>query len=92
VNLLADNANGEDSPSPFYRKFARLTLFHYQCSKETTSREISAVFQKASQRQEKVDTTKQRCVVFMVSLCLIKSEKSLNPKRFSLFADCPDAP
>ncbi|CAB9513447.1 protein ligase RNF213 [Seminavis robusta] len=65
VNMLADNATGEDSSSPFYRALSRLSLFHYQCSKETSSREIAAIFRKASQRQEKLDPSKQRCVVFM---------------------------
>jgi hypothetical protein len=42
-----------------------LSLFHYQCSKQSTSREISAVFDQACQRQERVDSAKHRCVVFM---------------------------
>ncbi len=65
MNAVGDNANGEESPSPFFRKFARLTLYHYQCSKESTSNEIKAVFEKARRRQEMVDPKKNRLVVFM---------------------------
>jgi hypothetical protein len=58
VNMTVDNAHGEDSPSTFYRRYARLSTYHYQCSKESTSKEIAAVFQKATQRQEKLDSKK----------------------------------
>jgi len=65
VNVVSDNANGEESPNLFYRKFARLSFFHYQCSKASTSKEISSVFEKAIQRQRKVNPCNQKCVVFM---------------------------
>jgi hypothetical protein len=65
VNIVADNAHGEDSPSGFYRRFPRLSTYHYQCSKESTSKEIAAVFQKATQRQEKLDSKKHAAFVFM---------------------------
>jgi E3 ubiquitin-protein ligase RNF213 len=65
VNAVGENANGEESPSPFFRKFARLSLYHYQCSKESTSTEIAAVFEKASRRQKMVDPRTNRIVVFM---------------------------
>ena len=73
--MLADNANGEDSPNEFFRQYARLSLYHYQCSKASTSKEIAAVFSKASQRQEKVDSTKQKCVVFMDEAGLPEEER-----------------
>lgn len=65
VNMTADNAQGEDSPSVFYRGFARLSMYHYQCSKETTSKEIAAVFDKAIARQNQLDLHKHRSFVFM---------------------------
>lgn len=65
VNVTTDNAHGEDSPSGFYRRLARLSTYHYQCSKESTSKEIAAVFQKATQRQEKLDSKKHLSFVFM---------------------------
>jgi hypothetical protein len=55
VNAVEQNANGTDSVSLFYRNRPRLSLFHYQCSKSSTSREIALVFAQASQRQERVD-------------------------------------
>jgi len=30
LNIVSDNADGEQSRNPFYRKYARLTFFHYQ--------------------------------------------------------------
>lgn len=65
VNVVADNANGTDSINEYFRNRPRLSLFHYQCSKQSTSKEISAVFAQATQRQERIDDTKHRCVVFM---------------------------
>jgi MoxR-like ATPase len=61
VNITSDNSNGEDSPSEFYRKHARLSLYHYQCSKQSTSKEIAAVFEKATQRQGTLDPKKHLC-------------------------------
>ncbi len=75
VNVVSDNANGEDSSREFYRRFARLSIFHYQCSRQSTSREIASVFEKAVQRQEKVDTARHRCVVFMDEAGLPEEEK-----------------
>ncbi|CAB9513446.1 protein ligase RNF213 (Partial), partial [Seminavis robusta] len=75
VNMLADTACGEDSSNPFFREFARVCLFHYQCSRESTDKEIAAVFQRASQRQQKVDRAKQCCVVFMDEASLPKEER-----------------
>lgn len=75
VNVVDANANGMDSLSQFYRKRPRLSLFHYQCSKQSTSKEISAVFGQAIQRQERVDESKHRCVVFMDEAGLPESER-----------------
>jgi len=75
VNIVADNCNGEDSPSPFYRKHMRLALFHYQCSKQSTSKELLAVFDKATQRQQRVDASKHRCFVLMDEAGLPEEEK-----------------
>lgn len=72
---MADNCNGEDSPSPFYREHARLALFHYQCSKQSTSKELLAVFDKATQRQQRVDSAKHRCFVLMDEAGLPEEEK-----------------
>jgi MoxR-like ATPase len=65
VNIASDNSNGEDSPSEFYRNHARLSAYHYQCSKQSTSKEIAAVFEKATQQQEKLDPKKHLCFVFV---------------------------
>ena len=65
VSIVTDNANGEESPSLFYRKYARIQPFHYQCSKTSTSNEVASVFDRAIQRQSKVNRTKQQCLVFM---------------------------
>jgi hypothetical protein len=65
VNIVADNANGSDSTNPYFRPRPRLDLFHYQCSKLSTSREIANVFDKAQQRQNRVDRDKHVCAVFM---------------------------
>jgi hypothetical protein len=73
--MVADNATGTDNISPFYGKRPRLSLFHYQCSKQSTSKEISAVFDQAIQRQERFDVTKHRCVVFMDEAGLPEEEK-----------------
>lgn len=65
MNAVADNSNGSDSINMFYRKLPRLSLFHYQCSRQSTSKEISAVFEQAVLRQDRVDSKTHRCVVFM---------------------------
>ena len=75
MNIVSDNANGEESPNLFYRKYARLSIFHYQCSKASTSKEIAAVFERAIQRQHKVNPSKQKCVVFMDEAGLPEEEK-----------------
>ena len=75
VNIVADNANGEDSPSPFYRKHARLSLFHYQCSKQSTSKELLVVFDQAMQRQARIDSAKHCCFVLMDEAGLPEEEK-----------------
>jgi ATPase family associated with various cellular activities (AAA) len=75
VHIVGDNANGSDSLSPFYSRRPRLSLFHYQCSKQSTSKEISAVFDQAIQRQERVAPATHRCVVFMDEAGLPEEEK-----------------
>lgn len=72
---MADNCNGEDSSTSFYRDHARLALFHYQCSKQSTSKELLAVFDKAAQRQQRVDAAKHRCFVLMDEAGLPEEEK-----------------
>ena len=75
VQVVGDNTSGSDSSSDFYVNRPRLSLFHYQCSKTSTSKEIAAVFNQALQRQEKVDSNKHRCVVFMDEAGLPEEEK-----------------
>lgn len=65
VSIVTENANGEESPSLFYQKYARIQPFHYQCSKSSTSNEVASVFDRAIQRQSKVKRSKQQCLVFM---------------------------
>ena len=59
----------------FYSKHARLALYHYQCSKQSTSKELLAVFDKAIQRQQRVDSAKHRCFVLMDEAGLPEEEK-----------------
>jgi len=75
VNIVDGNANGTDSLNKFYGTRPRLSLFHYQCSKMSTSKEIAAVFAQAIQRQERIDERKHRCVVFMDEAGLPESER-----------------
>ena len=75
VNTVAENANGEESLSSFYKRCARLSLFHYQCSRLSTSKEIASIFERATRRQEKVDNEKHRCLVFMDEAGLPEEEK-----------------
>ena len=75
VQMVGDNASGLDSHSTFYSTRPRLSLFHYQCSKTSTSKEIGAVFSQALERQENVDSNKHRCVVFMDEAGLPEEEK-----------------
>ena len=75
VSIADDNANGEESPSLFYRNFARIQPFHYQCSKASTSTEVASVFDRAIQRQSKVSKSKQQCLVFMDEAGLPEEEK-----------------
>jgi hypothetical protein len=75
VNIVADNSNGEDSSSPFYRRHARLSLFHYQCSKQSTSKELLAVFDKVTQRQKRIDPLRHPCFVLMDEVGLPEEEK-----------------
>ena len=75
VNIVDDNANGEESPSLLYRQFARLSTFHYQCSKTSTSNEVSSVFEMAIQRQKALDSKEHKCLVFMDEAGLPEEEK-----------------
>ena len=75
VNTVSDNAKGPESPSPFYRDYARLPIFHYQCTKASTSTEVASVFRKAIERQRKVDSTKQKCLVVLDEAGLTEEEK-----------------
>ena len=76
VSIVTDNANGEESPSLFYRKFARVQPFHYQCSKSSTSNEVASVFHRAIQRQSKVTkSAPMQCLVFMGEAGLPEEEK-----------------
>ena len=75
VTVVTENANGEESPSPFYREYARIQPFHYQCSKSSTSNEVASVFDRAIQRQSNVKRSKQQCLVFMDEAGLPEEEK-----------------
>lgn len=75
VNTVSDNANGTDSIRSFYSGRPRLSFFHYQCSKQSTSKEIAAVFDLATQRQRRLDDEKHRCIVFMDEAGLPEEEK-----------------
>ena len=63
--MVSDNCNGEESPSRFYRNLPRLSTYHYQCSKTSTSKEVASVFESAIQRQERADPSTHKCMVFM---------------------------
>ena len=59
------NAKGSDTKrQSFYRTQRRLTSFHYQCSRRSTSTEIEAVFKRAIQKQ-KTTRGDTACFVFM---------------------------
>ena len=89
VNIVADNSNGEDSSSPFYRKHERLSLFHYQGSKQLTSKELLAVFDKVTQQQNRIDHLKHRCFVLLDEAGLPENEKeSLKVLHFLLESTC----
>jgi hypothetical protein len=75
VNIVSDNMHGEESRSCFYRELPRLSTFHYQCSRSSTSKEVASVFDKAIQRQQKVDASKHKCLVFMDEAGLPEEEK-----------------
>eukprot|EP00978_Attheya_sp_CCMP212_P019243 scaffold53665_cov59-Attheya_sp.AAC.6 len=75
VNIVIDNANGEESRTEFYRKKPRIQHFHYQCSKTSTSNEVASVFDRAIQRQDNVDASRQQCLVFMDEAGLPEEEK-----------------
>ena len=85
VNVVTDNANGDESPSCFYRKYARIHPFHYQCSKTSTSNEVGSVFDRAIQRQSHVDRSKQQCLVFMDEAGLPEEEKESLKVRYINF-------
>ena len=85
--IVEDNLRGENSASPFYQKFKRVDVFHYQCSGKiiiqihskvhSTSNEIDSVFKNAILRQQSYEESKQnsRCVVFLDEVGLPESEK-----------------
>ena len=75
VSIVNDNANGEESPSQYYRDLARIQPFHYQCSKASTSNEVASVFSRAEQRQMTVDRARQQCLVFMDEAGLPEEER-----------------
>ena len=58
-----------------FRTLPRISTFHYQCSKKSTSKEISSVFEKAINRQRKADHRKHRSLVFMDEAGLPEEEK-----------------
>jgi hypothetical protein len=67
--------NGEESTNVFFRDIPRLSTFHYQCSRKSTSKEVASVFDNAIQRQEKVDPLKHKCLVFMDEAGLPEEDK-----------------
>lgn len=94
VSIVNDNANGEESPSQFYRDLARIQPFHYQCSKTSTSNEVASLFSRANQRQMTVDRAKQQCLVFMDEAGLPEEEReSLKVLHYLLeghMSSCPN--
>jgi len=58
-----------------FRGLPRISTFHYQCSKKSTSKEISSVFEKAINRQRKADHRKHRSLVFLDEAGLPEEEK-----------------
>lgn len=65
VNAVGENALGEESLSTFFRQLPRLSYYAYQCSKQSSSTEVEAVFRKAIGRQKMVDRKTNICVVFL---------------------------
>ena len=75
MNIVDANANGEESPNLLYHELSRLTTYHYQCSKTSTSNEVSSVFETAIRRQKALDPTEHKCLVFMDEAGLPEEEK-----------------
>lgn len=82
VSIVTDNANGEESPSLFYRDLPRIQPFHYQCSKSSTSNEVASVFDRAIQRQANAKRSKQQCLVFMDEAGLPEEKKESLKVRY----------
>ena len=67
-NIVISNLKGKDSKSLLFRNthlFPSLTLYYYQCSRQSTSHEIDTVFQRAIDRQNKYTSAnlQMNCVV-----------------------------
>ena len=77
VTIIAENAKGEYSRSPFYKALPALIPFRYQCSRKSTSVEIKAVFERAIERQAQSNAShgNVRCFVFMDEAGLPEEER-----------------
>eukprot|EP01047_Picozoa_sp_COSAG01_P012374 COSAG01_NODE_556_length_15526_cov_13.393725_1_plen_5121_part_01 len=81
VTVVEENARGEYSRTDLYKKVAALIPFRYQCSRRSTSNEIKAVFERAIDRQAKIDSENggrdapTRCFVFMDEAGLPEEER-----------------
>lgn len=77
VTVVAENARGAYSKSDFYKAIAALIPFHYQCSRRSSSYEISQVFDRAIERQVKASREEGNmgCFVFMDEAGLPEEER-----------------
>jgi hypothetical protein len=68
-NIVAANMKGMESKKEFFRNshFPFVEVFHYQCSRQSTSTEIERVFKRAIAQQEEYDRNDKNslAVVFM---------------------------
>eukprot|EP00971_Amphidinium_carterae_P006908 136369-Amphidinium_carterae.1 len=67
VEVLRLNLQGSKSPKPFCRYFCAVDLIVYQCSEDSTGREIDCVLKRAADREKSYvsDGSTTRCVVFL---------------------------
>ena len=77
VTVVAENARGAYSKSDFYKAIPALVPFHYQCSRRSSSYEISLVFERAIERQVKAsrEDGNMGCFVFMDEAGLPEEER-----------------
>jgi hypothetical protein len=65
VTVVDDNARGLYSKTDFYKEHPSLVPFRYQCSRQSSSNDIEAVFESAIARQANEDKGEKKCSCFV---------------------------